>query len=115
MLEKCEVACVHMQTDQALWIPMGWYPLFLSMHKTAYPLYVPLVATKVPDSTSKEIVKLITEHVSSYINKKKGAKPWSTVAGPFDTWVEELGIAGVVDEAAAEKVKTDKKDDGTEE
>ena len=74
-----------------------------------------LSSLKVPDSTSKEIVKLITEHVSTYINKKKGAKPWSTVAGPFDTWVEELGIAGVVDEAAAEKVETDKKDDGTEE
>ena len=78
---------------------------------------------KVPDSTSKEIVKLITDHVSVYINKKKGGKPWSTLAGPFDTWVEELGIAGiveqlgiagVVEQTAAEKVETDKKDDRTE-
>ena len=115
MLEKCEVACVHMQTDQALWIPMGWYPLLLSMNKTSYPVYLPLLAMTVPDSTSSEIVKLITEHLSSYINKKKGAKPWSTVAGPFDRWVEELGIAGVVDVAAAEPVETEQKDDGTEE
>ena len=47
MLETSEMACVHMQTDQALWIPMGWYPLFLSMHKPAFPLYLPLVATEV--------------------------------------------------------------------
>ena len=115
MLETSEMACVHMQTDQALWIPMGWYPLLLSMNKTSYPVYLPLLATTVPDSTSKEIVKLITEHVSSYINKKKGAKPWSTVAGPFDTWVEELGIARVVPLAAVDKVEPEQKEVGTEE
>ena len=69
---------------------------------------------KVPDSTSKEIVKLIIDHVGVYLNKKKGGKPWSTLVGPFDTWVEELGIAGVVEQAAAEEVETDKKDEGTE-
>ena len=41
MLKTSEMACVHMQTDQALWIPMGWYPLLLSMNKTSYPVYLP--------------------------------------------------------------------------
>ena len=69
---------------------------------------------KVLVSTSKEIVKLITDHVGVYLNKKKGGKPWSTLVGPFDTWVESLGIDRVILETAVEEVETDKKDDGTE-